>query len=414
LVAVRVGRFRAGNARHFDRAAELALGLSRAGLYVLVFFVLHIAARGDVVGFYFPEAERALHGAVPYVNLLTSYAPLHPYLDGVAVLLWRSPLSIVLLAIVFELLLLPVWLGFARAFFSEQQVRTATLLYIASPISLQFVATDGQDNVIIAVLLALAVYCVYRGRTLLSGAAVGLGVIFVKFLPLLFVPVFAMGVSRQLSRRVRWLAGLALVLVLGYAPFALLHGNLLYPLLFEGQERTASNLPYVVEAVLGLGAHPRAEDGLLLLTIAGILAVSAKALYGAELEARVRVMTFAPAALTLALLMLSKKSWPPYLMLVLFPLCLLFGEGRYRGVRTLAFGIFSVLAVFVHSLWATVFQQALAPELHAMLAAGRPSALAFLLLQVLLVGGYLWLLAACVLQVARAGGDAGGGRELAG
>jgi hypothetical protein len=374
LVAVHVSRFREGSARTFDRAAELALGASRLGLYVLVFFVLHIAARGDVIGFYFPEAERALHGAVPYVDLLTSYAPLHPYLDGLAVLLWRSPLSIILLAILFELLLLPVWLGLARLLFSEQQVRTATLLYIASPISLQFVATDGQDNVIIAVLLAFAVYCAYRQRAVLSGAAVGLGVIFVKFLPLLFVPVFVMGVSKQLSARLRWLAGLALVLVLGYGPFALLHGP-----------------------------APRIEDGLLLLSFLIILGASAKALYGASVEARMRVMTFAPAALTLALLILSKKSWPPYLMLVLFPLCLLFGAGRMRTLRTFAFGIFSVLAVFVHSFWATIFRQALAPELHTMLAAGRPSALLFLLLQVLLVGGYLWLLIESLLQIVHAG-----------
>ncbi len=399
LIAVSVKRFRRGSSRSFDRVANAIFLVSRVGLYVLLFFVLHLAPRGDIPAYYFPEASAAIHGALPYLDIPSSYAPLHPYMDGAAIWLWRSPLAIILLAILFEAVLLPVWLKLGRELFSEQSVRTAAMLYIASPISLQFVAVDGQDNVIVALLLALAILSLAKKREAISGALVALGVVCIKFLPLLYFPAFFL----VAQRRVRWLFGSAGVLAVGYGGFALLHVPLLYPLIREGDLKTASNLPYIIESISGSNISLRLSDGLLVVILVVILALIALALRQASQVCRLRILIFGVAALTLALLAFSKKSWPPYLMYSLFPISLLVAEGSRRRLRLGAFAFFSVNAVVVHSFWATVFSQALGPEMHRLLLARDPAALFFLALQLLVIAGYVWLFVEAMRHVVGGG-----------
>lgn len=398
-----VRRFRQGSSRTFDRLAILGLIGSRAGIYLLVFFNFGIAPRGDIPAYYYPQALQALHGSIPYLSLFTSYAPLHPYLDAAAIYFWRTPLAIILLAICAEAFLLPVWLSFARALFSEQHVRIATLLYIASPISIQFVAIDGQDDVLIALLLALATYACYRHRSFLSGSLIGLSVVLVKFLPLLFAPVFVLAAPR----RMRSLAGLCSVLVLGYGGFALMHASILYPLRAEGSLKTASNLPYLFESVSGLSLNGRMEDAVTALALLAVLIAIMRRLRGAGTRESLRILTFGPAALMLTLMLFSKKSWPPYLMFALFPLCLLFHEQIWIKLRLGAFILFSLVAIVVQSVWATVFRLCSAGELHQLLFEKDPTAMVFLAMELALIGGYMWLLAESMRQVISA-------RELSG
>jgi hypothetical protein len=96
------------------------------------------------------------------------------------------------------------------------------------------------------------------------------------------------------------------------------------------------------------------------------------------------------------LLIFSKKSWPPYLVLTLFPLCLLMGQGRRLRLRLACFAVFNAVAVTSHSIWATVFGQFLAPAFHQSLAEHRPAAFLFLAAQIALIAGYVWLLAESV------------------
>jgi hypothetical protein len=53
---------------------------------------------------------------------------------------------------------------------------------------------------------------------------------------------------------------------------------------------------------------------------------------------------------------------------------------------------FNVVAVTTHSIWATVFGQFLAEPFHHALAQRQPMAIVFLITQILLVSGYIWLL----------------------
>jgi hypothetical protein len=96
------------------------------------FLILRIAPRGDVFGAYWVEAKAVRQNLVPYRDFLSSYAPLHSYLDALVIHIWFSPLAIILLAICVEALILPLWFRVGRIFLSEQEIRSSTLLYITS------------------------------------------------------------------------------------------------------------------------------------------------------------------------------------------------------------------------------------------------------------------------------------------
>ena len=381
---------------HFDRAVAGALVATRLGLFALIFLVLHVAPRGDIQGFYFPQAVEVLGHHLPYRDFVSSYAPLHPYLDALFVQLWHSPLSIMLFSVVAEFLLLPLWLRTGRSFLPEPQLRIASLLYLASPISLQFVAVDGQDNVLIALAITFSILLLLRNRSLLSGVMLGVSIAMVKFLPLIYTPAFLLGTTR----RWRWAAGLSLVLAVAYGGFLLLHAPILQPLSAEGDLRSAGNLSYVLESLLGITIPGRVSDLVLLLVLGTIFVRIARAAYSASAEGRLRIITFGTCALTLALLFFAKKSWPPYLMLSLFPLCLLPALPAKRHlIRVNLFAFFSFVAVAEHSVWASLMHEFSSRTFHVAILSGDFVSLVFLLLELILLAGYGWLLYEALLQV---------------
>jgi hypothetical protein len=369
----------------FDRLLFAAFAASRLGLFAAVFVVLKIAPRGDTPAYYFGQAEMVLRGLVPYRDFVSSYAPLHPYLDAGMVLAWHSPLAIMLASVLAELLLLPIWLRAGREFLAEDSLRVAALLYLTSPLSVQFVAIDGQDNVVIAVLLGLAVWLLLRSRAFGAGVAFGASVAGIKFLPLLYAPAFFLATPR----RWRLTAGALAVMATVYGGFALFHVPVMGAVAAEADLRSAGDLPYLFEGITGLTLPARLTDAVLLLVLMGIFALLARAVRGVSTQERARLVTFGMAALTLALLLLSKKSWPPYLMLALFPICLVAGVSRSRVA---AFSVFSVVAVAEHSYWASFLAQYSSGEFHRALFRGEPSAMLWLAVEIALVGGYGWLL----------------------
>lgn len=373
------------SSQRFDRLIAIAFAASRLGLFGLVFLLLRIPPRGDIPAYYWEEALSVLHGLIPYRDFSSSYAPLHPYLDAVAVLVWHSPLAIILLAILAEAAMLWLWMRFGRELLSETEIRTAALLYVTSGVSLQFVTIDGQNNVIIAALVALALLLALRHRELISGAAIGIGVAAVKFLPLLYAPAFFL----SLRRRWRWTVGLAIPIVAVYGTCLALRVPALMPLEFEGNMRGASNFSHLFEWVLGVDVPGRAWDLLMVLVVAGIFVLHFRTVRGKNPEVQLRGLIFCIAALTIALLCFSKKSWPNYLMLALFPICLTIDSRRMRDL--IGFACFSFVAVVEHSYFATVVGIPV-HALHAGMLKGQQSVLIYLVLEVLLIAGYGWLL----------------------
>ncbi|HWZ50907.1 MAG TPA: glycosyltransferase 87 family protein [Granulicella sp.] len=389
-------RLRGLSRERFDRATVTAFAVSRLVFFFVLFVWFGATPRGDVPAYYLQQAQFILQGQLPYRDFLSSYAPLHPYLDAALLLLWHTPLSLMLFAVLAELLILPVWFQVGRTFLSESEVRIAALLYLASPISLQFVAVDGQDNVVIALLLALSLLLILRGRNRLSGAALGLSIAAIKFLPLLYAPAFFLA-SR---RRWRWAAGAAGVVALVYGGFLLRHAPILQPLSAEGDLRSAGDLPYLMEAIFGVSIPVRLPDLLVLLVLIAVFALVARASHNAPPPARIRAISFGISALTLEVLLLSKKSWPPYLMLSLFPICALAAAGSRSRLRVGAFAVFSLVAVIEHSVWSSWLEQFSSTAFRSALLAHNPQALLFLGLQLLLISGYAWLLMESIHRLA--------------
>jgi hypothetical protein len=378
----------------FDRVVTVAFLLSRIGLFAIVFLVLRLTPRGDIPAYYWNEALNVLHGLLPYRDFVSSYAPLHPYLDGLAVGLWHSPLAIILLAVLVEAALLPLWLRFGRMMFAEDTLRASALLYLTSAVSLQFVTIDGQDTVIIGVLLTLALYFLARQLELGSGVSLGAAVATIKFLPLIYAPAFFLAIPR----RWRWTMGFLLPILAVYGTSAAIRLPILTPFRQEGDLKSAGNLPYLIESICGVTLPSRLWDGLLLGAFTAIFFLVFHASRHADITGRLRAIAFATASLTLTLLLFSKKSWPAYLMLSLFPICLLVDVRR--RLRTLGFVFFSLVAVVEHSYWASLLHQVTARELHQGLLSGQLTYFIFLTLQIMLLGGYGWLLAASIRHIA--------------
>jgi hypothetical protein len=174
------------------------------------------------------------------------------------------------------------------------------------------------------------------------------------------------------------------------------------PLWHQGNIKSAGNLPFLIESVTGIVFPSRAWDVLLVAVFVAIFVLVflvVRANRDATMPGRLRIIAFATAALTLALLLFSKKSWPAYLMLSLFPICLLIDV---RGkLRTLGFVFFGLVAVVEHSYWASDPHQLTAQELHHGLLSGQLTYFVFFALQFLLLGGYGWLLAAPLKRLSR-------------
>lgn len=376
--------------------------VSRLGLYAVVFLVLGIAPRGDIPSYYVPEALWTRAGRVQYRDFPSSYAPLHPYLDAAVLSLWRSPLAIILFAIVVEALLLWVWLRVGRLLVSEERLRLAALLYVASPISLQYVTIDGQDNVLLALLIALALWLAYRARDGASGAVVGAGIAVVKFLPLVFVPGFLMGVRRW----VRWALGFGAVVAAVYGGAIVRGLRVLYPLEAEGSLKGSGNVPYLLESLTGKIFPAPLENAMVVLALLAVYALLLRPSRTASPEGRLRVIAFGTTALTLALLLLAKKSWPPYLMMALFPMCVAVVRPAWTRLRLALWCGFSAVTLLEHSYWASMMQQVQSAELHAWLLERQPGAFVLVALELMLIAGYAWLLVDSLRQIrAEASGD---------
>ena len=120
----------------------------------------------------------------------------NPYLDAGALYLWNTPLVLVLLAITAELLSVVVLLRVVRRFLDDQSVRTACIFYLCSAVSIQFVTIDGQDNALVALALAVCIWLISKGRIIEAGVTFAAGLVFVKFLPLIFLPMFVAACPR--------------------------------------------------------------------------------------------------------------------------------------------------------------------------------------------------------------------------
>ncbi|MCZ6835700.1 MAG: hypothetical protein O7G85_08000, partial [Planctomycetota bacterium] len=170
--------------KSFDRLALLVTLISRVGLFAGLYLVMDFKVGSDVGGYYFPEGQAVLEGQMVYRDIKTSYSPLFPYLMAGILLIWNSAKAIVLSMIPIELISIPLWLGVSRRYFSEQTTRTATILYVLSPVPLLNIAMNGQNQVWISLFLVIALWLLAR-KDFASGFLFGISLALIKLLGLL-------------------------------------------------------------------------------------------------------------------------------------------------------------------------------------------------------------------------------------
>ena len=385
--------------RSFDRLILGFMVVSRLALFILTFFILHIAPRGDIVTYYWGQANAALAGQLPYRDFQSSYAPLHSLLDAGLLRIAHTPRMFILASMVAEWLLVFFWLRIGRSLFTEARFRRTAILYATSAFSVQFVTIDGQNTVIAGMFVALAVLLLLRYRALWSGLALGFGIAAIKFLPLVFSPLFFL--QAQGRERWKWVAGFVVGCVPIYALYVHLGCPILRPLTDEGALRTSSNLPFLLESLFGFTIPSHLIDGTLVLSFLVVFALVFFRTRESTQEVRVRALSFALAAITIALVLFAKKSWSTYFLLALFPLCATIPAGR---LRTWLFAGFTFVGIMEQSVWAWWLDSCGSYRVHQYLVHGQLQA-SFLIIEVLLLAGLGWVLYQAVRQIGTSTAD---------
>lgn len=373
----------------FDRGITWIFAASRLGLFFLLFVVLHFAVRGDVIGYYFPQAKAVSAGQIIYRDFHSSYAPLFGYINSAAIHLWKSPAAIILLAILIECAAYIFWIRISRSYFDDATHRAAALLYLTSPISIQFVAVDGQNNVLILFFIALALIYLRRNHSFAVGLALGLCFLSTKFLVVLFLPLFFSAVRKKLS----YLLGFVIPVIPVYAALLLLHAPILQPLQEEGSLRGPSNLPYLLDTFSGRLLPSPLLDGVTAIVLLSAAGWCYWLIQRSRAAGRaVPLVAMGTGLLIVLLCTFSKKSWPNYLIIGLYPLCFVAAIRGYRWMVMLT--ALSVVAVTEHSYWATLLDSIQSNVYRAQLFSGDRLASVYLLLLISLLIGYgclVWL-----------------------
>ena len=339
LLLLRAIRGRSDELRWWRRLI-LALLAGRAALGIGLYLVApQLVAYSDAVAYYLPQAQAALGGAVPYRDFATNYSPLFPYLLAPGVALWPTAGSIVATMIVAEAAMVLLYLRHVagrgatgpgptktdpgRALLAHQ----AMFLYLIAPMSTYRVAITGYNSVLVAFFALLALILADRRRDGWAAAMAVLGLWTTKLLALITWPAVAWYRPEGRWRRTAILAGgLLLLLALPLAGI-----DTLQPLKAEGESYTDGNLwfPLLVflPALHGTAFMNLAPPLCYLLAAAWVGWRHHRAL-AAETD-RFTAASALLSSLGLLLMLLSKKSQPIYLLMVLpFLLHVLAVRGR--------------------------------------------------------------------------------------
>jgi Glycosyltransferase family 87 len=369
------------------RAARWFLGallVTRLGMFFGLFGLAGVPAASDVADYYYPQATAVLQGQLPYRDFASSYGLAFPYVAAVPVWLWDAPESLVLFAIVLELAAAPLWLTVARRLAGELVARRAALLYVLSPVPLLNVAVAGQNQVWVAASLALAFYALVAGRPFLSGLVLGLSAAGVKFLALLFAPPLAL-VARRTGA---WVAACIAVPV-GIGVVGMLASlDVLLPLRSEAARQSPGNVPFIL-GLAGLDVHR--ADIQVVLTLALVAAVAGVLLVATRRTAcRDELWALHLMVVVLAtFLLVSRKSYPHYLVMAFFPVCLSVVAPGLTPRVTAMFGLLGTIAVLEPSVWYRWIARRFWEAPPAGSVADELAA--FLVLEAALFAGYIWL-----------------------
>lgn len=376
--------------RNFDRTAFGLLAASRLGLFVLVFAVFQFEPTSDV-RVYYAEANAIYVGGIPFVDINTAYGPLFDYVLAAVIAIWNDPAALILFTICLELFSLPVWLRVGRASFEEATVRRATVLYVCNTVALANVAIAGENQVWLSLFLGASLLALSRDHKFLSGIYLGASVVVVKFLSLLFAPIFFLATRFSL----RWGIGFVIVPLATYATILMVGGQPLDQVYAQAADQSSGNIPYLLTA-LNLDLTNGLPEWVTNVVSFAILCLCFLFVYFRFGFSTSRQAVIGSAFLLVVVMLVSKKAYADYIIVALFPLCLAILNGKKPLLVALIFSLLTAVATVEPSLWfrwmelrqLDVFFEA---DLSGNLT--RTNLLLFFACELVMVTGYLWLLA---------------------
>ena len=244
---------------------------SRFGVFVLIYFVLGMAPTGDLTGFYYPHAKHVLAGAVPYVDFPSSYGFLFTYISSSVLLVWDSPLALILFAILADGAVFALLHWLLAKNFQPAGVGTGLMLYALCVLDIWYTAVMGNNHVLAAMLMLVGLVLLSKRRDILSGVVMSATVHLVKLLGVFYLPLsFFLA-----SRKVAFTAAAVITLVVPMLLLWVFGIDFLSPVAEEGWKFSSGNLGYLLSA---FGLHTLTPESRRLWQIATAGAIGVTAL----------------------------------------------------------------------------------------------------------------------------------------
>jgi hypothetical protein len=364
----------------------LLVGLVPAtAAFIAIYVIGHVEVPSDVPGYYVPAAQAVLSGKIPYRDFGLSYAPLFPYVGAAMLRVWNDGRVFIILDIILSALSPLLWYTAASEHCERATTRQAAVLYATSG-HILLLTLLGTSQVWIATALGASTLLLVRSRSAWSGAVQALITCTTKVLALLFWPVLWICAPG----RVRWTAASVPACLLLYGGFQLAGADILDPLRREGALYSSGNIPYLLGALLGEPERMRSPLVDALTASALLATLIWFYLQGRTLPAgrRTRLLVPGIALVGFVFMVASKKSFTGYAAFIMFPAILAITLAQTRGrarVATL------LLLNALLALEPTLDYRYIEFGGPSTQAPGSPGFAAFLLMELLLVGFYIYL-----------------------
>lgn len=330
----------------------------RLGLFALAYGVAHMKPQNDVIQYY-AFAKDFMAGKWIYRDINTPYAPLFTYFSTLPLRVWDSMLAMILQSILIEFAALAVWFHVAMRWFPSRVARAGVIMAVTCPVSLLYIGVNGQNQSWLALCLGLAVLALMVRRPVNSGLALSTSVVAVKFLGLLFAPVLFVCSGRRWA----WSAAFFLPILVVYGIYE--HWvDILVPLKKVGDNFPGGSIFFLMS--LG-GLNTRDATTLRVVDLLGV-----STLVAVFLGAWWRVGT--PKArdsiawcslLMMVFLIVSKKSFPQYMLFAMVPVCLtMAAQSRLKWRLAAEWAFFNVVASVESSMCYRLMANRLVPDPH--------------------------------------------------
>ncbi|MFN3849307.1 MAG: hypothetical protein ACK4NY_07760 [Spirosomataceae bacterium] len=216
LIGVSYGFYKNPLAKLSSRKLLILLLLMRCGISIIAHEILHLAYPSDSES-YFLHGIETLSGKIPTIDFQTPYSIGFEYLIALAVGIYQSTISIIVLFHLAELL--GVWLVLqAIQHISNAQTNKLLLLYYFNPIVFNWLGLGGQDESLLILLFGIFFYLINANKNLVFGHITGVFSLLITKLFAFFI-IAAYFIKQKLSQKIVFVV--SLFVVVGLLQFVL-------------------------------------------------------------------------------------------------------------------------------------------------------------------------------------------------